>query len=489
MDLVLEFLITFLFIIGNVALGTFVAVRAWDHTPARVFVVVIFLLTTMGVSIFGQSIFLDPASVYVLRSLMAVHMGFFSTAFVALLSAMFMPIWWQGRRPIIWILSPYVLISVILTIDLFGHLGIFVAGLSITEADITFNTTILGRWLLVLLSISWLVPLAMVATAWVRNQHLHLPIMVLVGSMIISFILNSLRLSLNASPTLRGIILLIPLPLALAFAVFRTRLLTPMRAALDQAFAVMSDIAMVLNEDDRIVYTNQQAMKLGFHTQESLRVVVPALNSHLDLISSAYAGGMNIPLEIQGRRVLFSLSSLTDEYNHAIGTLVMGRDVTEIEERTLQLEEERGRLALLVTELETEQRERSALSATIEALVLPIIPILKGVIVLPLVGSFDTARMRDLRFRLLEAIERQRANLVILDMTGLSFLDEQGAVGLTRNVQAARLLGAECRLVGVRPEIAEAIVAQGLAMEDIRTAATLQEAVEQTMKRTKPAQG
>jgi rsbT co-antagonist protein RsbR len=485
-DLALDFTVTFIFVICNVALATFVAVRAWDHRPARVFVIVVALLIGTGIVIFGQAIFLKPDELYVLHAIHLIQVGMLSPAFVALLSAMFMPIWWQGRRPIIWILLPYLFFCALISADLLARLGIFVTGIKITATDTTFDTTNLGRVLLIVFSLSWAVQLGVLITAFIRDPQSRLPIIALGGSIVVSLFLNSIRLVLSPSPVQRGLILLTPIPIALAYAVFRTRLITPLRVAIDHAFEAMSDMAIVLNNTEQITYANARASGLGFLPQVDFSDALQTINANLDTTAVAQTG-MPQRLEVADRRLMVSLNVLSDKYGQRLGMLVLGRDVTDIEERTIQLEEERAHLARLVIDLETEQRERAALAATVQSMALPVIPILDGVLVLPLVGVFDTERINDLRTQLLTAIERQRAHMVILDLTGLSFIDAMGASGLTASIQGARLLGTQCVLVGVRPEIAEAIVAQNLDIGDTPTAPTLQEAVNRALVRTKMA--
>jgi rsbT co-antagonist protein RsbR len=477
----LEFILTFVFVICNVALATFVAVRAWDHRPARIFVILVALLVGIGITIFGQATFYVPDEVYLLRSIQQIQTGLLSMAFAALLSAIFVPVWWEGRRPIIWILLPYLIINIIVSIDLLARLGVFVDGLTITEAKVSFNISSLGVGLLILFGLSWLLSLAIMITSFVRDRQARQPILALGGSIVLSMLINSSRDWLILSPVLRGLLILVPIPIALAFAVFRTRLITPLPVAIAHAFEAMSDAAVVLNTSQQISYANAQAIGLGLQPNQDFRETLHALNANLDLTITSRAGGPPQYLELYGRRLAVSSNVLADHLGQQIGTLVLGRDVTELEERTIQLEEERTRLATVVQALESERKERAALEATVQAITLPLIPIFEGVLVLPLVGVFDTMRMDNLRVRLLEAIERQRTRLVMLDLTGLSFLDAAGAVGLSSSIQAARLLGARCVLVGVRPEIAEAIVAQGLPIDNVPTASTLQQAVKQAL--------
>jgi rsbT co-antagonist protein RsbR len=96
---------------------------------------------------------------------------------------------------------------------------------------------------------------------------------------------------------------------------------------------------------------------------------------------------------------------------------------------------------------------------------------------MPLVGALDSARMQLFRDQALQAIERRGARTLVLDITGVPVVDSQVAQGLLGVVQAARLLGAKVTLVGIRPEVAEAIVTLGLALPGLRTYSDLQSAL------------
>ena len=96
---------------------------------------------------------------------------------------------------------------------------------------------------------------------------------------------------------------------------------------------------------------------------------------------------------------------------------------------------------------------------------------------MPLVGALDTARLRLLQDQALRAIERVRTRTLILDITGVPLVDSQVAQGLMAVVQAARLLGAEVLLVGIRPEVAQAIVGLGVSLPGLRTYTALQSAL------------
>jgi len=113
----------------------------------------------------------------------------------------------------------------------------------------------------------------------------------------------------------------------------------------------------------------------------------------------------------------------------------------------------------------------------VRSLSLPLIPVLPGVLVMPLIGEFNSARMQEFLEVLLQGIETRRASTVMLDITGLARLDAEGAQGLLTGMRAASLLGARCMLVGVQPEVAQALIATGITLSDVPTAATLEQAV------------
>jgi rsbT co-antagonist protein RsbR len=136
------------------------------------------------------------------------------------------------------------------------------------------------------------------------------------------------------------------------------------------------------------------------------------------------------------------------------------------------LDEVAARAAEQARLLEANEQQRT----TIRDLSVPVLPISAGTLVMPLIGALDTARLQLLRDQALRAIEHERAHMLVLDITGVPVVDSQVAQGLIAVVQAARLLGAEVALVGIRPEVAQAIVTLGLTLSDLRTYGDLQSA-------------
>jgi anti-anti-sigma regulatory factor/HAMP domain-containing protein len=114
---------------------------------------------------------------------------------------------------------------------------------------------------------------------------------------------------------------------------------------------------------------------------------------------------------------------------------------------------------------------------TIREMSVPVLPVADSTLVMPLIGALDTERLRLLQDRALQTIERARAHTLILDITGVPIVDSQVAQGLITVVQAARLLGTEVLLVGIRAEVAQTIVGLGLSLPGLRTYNDLQGAL------------
>jgi DNA-binding LacI/PurR family transcriptional regulator/anti-anti-sigma regulatory factor len=121
-------------------------------------------------------------------------------------------------------------------------------------------------------------------------------------------------------------------------------------------------------------------------------------------------------------------------------------------------------------------RERT-LSQTIRELGCPIIPMLPGVLLVPLIGAIDSQRAQQIIGGVLEAIGEQRAQTVFLDVTGVPIVDTQVASSLIQTARAAMLLGAQVVMVGIRPEIAQSIVGLGIDLRHLKMYSDLASAI------------
>jgi rsbT co-antagonist protein RsbR len=107
----------------------------------------------------------------------------------------------------------------------------------------------------------------------------------------------------------------------------------------------------------------------------------------------------------------------------------------------------------------------------------PVIKLWEGVIAVPLVGTLDSARTQLVMERLLDTLVATGADHAVLDITGVLTVDTEVAQHLLKTVSAARLLGTECIVSGIRPQVAQTIVSLGIEFGDIVTKATLADAL------------
>ena len=113
----------------------------------------------------------------------------------------------------------------------------------------------------------------------------------------------------------------------------------------------------------------------------------------------------------------------------------------------------------------------------------PVIRLWEGVIAVPLVGTLDSARTQLVMEKLLETLVATGADFAVLDITGVPTVDTEVAQHLLKTVSAARLLGAECIVSGIRPQVAQTIVSLGIEFGDIATKATLADALAHALDR------
>lgn len=134
-----------------------------------------------------------------------------------------------------------------------------------------------------------------------------------------------------------------------------------------------------------------------------------------------------------------------------------------------------------VTEREAEQRallaELAQQREAIRELSVPILPVARTALVMPLVGALDSTRLQQMREQALTAIEQRKARHLLIDLTGVPVVDTHVARGLLEVSHAARLLGAQVILIGIRPEVAQTLVSLGVDLRAMQTHQDLQTAL------------
>ena len=113
----------------------------------------------------------------------------------------------------------------------------------------------------------------------------------------------------------------------------------------------------------------------------------------------------------------------------------------------------------------------------IAELATPLVPLGHGVVLLPLIGTVDAGRVGQMIEVMLQGVVERRARIVMLDITGVTEMDSQLAVGIVRAAQAVRLLGAKLWLLGVRGQVAQELVRFDADLSSITTRATLAQAI------------
>jgi rsbT co-antagonist protein RsbR len=135
-------------------------------------------------------------------------------------------------------------------------------------------------------------------------------------------------------------------------------------------------------------------------------------------------------------------------------------------------------LGLYTTEVHQAAREELIRRQSEEMLELstPVIQLWDGILAMPIIGTLDSSRTQVVMEALLQQIVATRSPIAILDITGVPTVDTLTAQHLLKTVAATRLMGAECIISGIRPQIAQTIVHLGVSLGDIITKASLADA-------------
>jgi rsbT co-antagonist protein RsbR len=114
----------------------------------------------------------------------------------------------------------------------------------------------------------------------------------------------------------------------------------------------------------------------------------------------------------------------------------------------------------------------------------PVVTLWDGIVALPLIGTLDSARTQVVMESLLQAIVQTNSRFAIIDITGVPTVDTLVAQHLLKTITAARLMGAECILSGIRPQIAQTIVHLGINLQDVITKSKLSDAFRLALERS-----
>ncbi len=169
----------------------------------------------------------------------------------------------------------------------------------------------------------------------------------------------------------------------------------------------------------------------------------------------------------------------------------IGMDVNALADETWAANLLLDRLGLFTTEVFQQGREELIVRKNEEMLELstPVVALWDGILALPLIGTLDSARTQVVMENLLQRIVETGASIAIIDITGVPTVDTLVAQHLLKTVAAARLMGADCLISGIRPQIAQTIVHLGVELHSVTTKATLADAFAVALQRTGQAVG
>jgi rsbT co-antagonist protein RsbR len=144
------------------------------------------------------------------------------------------------------------------------------------------------------------------------------------------------------------------------------------------------------------------------------------------------------------------------------------------------------KLALITTDAFQSSREKFIVRQQEELMELstPVVKLWDGILALPIIGTLDSARTQVVMESLLQAVVQTNSRVAIIDITGVPTVDTLVAQHLLKTITAARLMGADCIISGVRPQIAQTIVHLGIDLAGVTTKAKLSDAFALALQRT-----
>ncbi|HVK68655.1 MAG TPA: PAS domain S-box protein [Polyangium sp.] len=248
---------------------------------------------------------------------------------------------------------------------------------------------------------------------------------------------------------------------------------TVSRTYLDSVFASMADALVVVDASGLVRTVNRATTELlGFSDRELLGKPVSTLFlEELDPAQILALHGHEMQCLTKSGAVLEASVSSSPLQNGSMseGFVCVLRDVTDRK----RAEEERMRLEEAI-------RAKNDLIRTMST---PLIPITDEIVVMPLVGTLDRERADQVIESLLRGIAAIQPRVAILDITAVPVVDADVASALVRAAQAARLLGVDVVLTGLRAEVAKTLVDMGLDLPGVRTCSTLKSGIALSMNR------
>lgn len=247
-------------------------------------------------------------------------------------------------------------------------------------------------------------------------------------------------------------------------------------------------------------YLSRKALQIVSAAMVGLAITLTSLGVYVQLYTP-------LPLTIRNP-ILIALVTLTTivllvliwQNDQRIMTVLQQREASNrelqaIRERLEEAVAERTRdlqqaLAQLEAQVAEQRQMRLALEQqreVIRSLSVPVLPVSHATLVMPLVGALDAQRMTMVKQQALTAIQAMQARTFIIDVTGVPVIDHTIAGDLVGIMRAIRLMGTKVVLAGIRPEVAESLVAAQIDLDRVQSFATLQDALQRAITDGQPA--
>lgn len=159
-------------------------------------------------------------------------------------------------------------------------------------------------------------------------------------------------------------------------------------------------------------------------------------------------------------------------------------DLPRLFSETLKISKFTDKLSVITFETFIQGREEVILRQTDEMtnISTPVVKVWEGILAMPLIGTLDSSRTLVVMENLLQEIVNTGSDIAILDISGVPMVDSMVAQHLIKTVNATRLMGAECIISGIRPEIAQTIVHLGIDLSNVVTKATMASALKHAFR-------
>jgi anti-anti-sigma regulatory factor len=297
--------------------------------------------------------------------------------------------------------------------------------------------------------------LCVIGLIWLRRGRFNAAITIVIIGLLISAVLLLVPRGLNSN-WITFFVLAIPITFAGLLASRRTLWLTiALTAAGVCAIGLLGQVLPWL------VGYDAPGAKFSAEIGISFLLIAGFLGLAFDRFGSALRDALGISLQREHEL----------EQARQSQELIIAERTTALQHALQAVEQRETHLVETLSELRASQQAVQELSA-------PVIPVLAGVLVAPLIGALDGDRAATLTGNLLSAVAQQHARYVIFDITGVPIVDTHVAQVLIQSTSALRLLGAKVLLVGIRPEVAQTMVALNVDLGAVATYTDLRDAIE-----------